>query len=146
MIMAAPLFYGSRGWRGIVSNIPQPPCRYGLARSVRRRGWVYLKSAMRRDCVVSAIGAEQAAGLRIVLRNAKGGPGAMTPIEWQRHADQCREVAKTIEDATARRILMEAADDYAAMATRERAVTELKIPMYQVASAIDAAGAQRISH
>lgn len=70
----------------------------------------------------------------------------MTPIEWQRHADQCREVAQTIEDATARRILMEAADDYAAMATRERAVTELKIPAYQVASSIDAARAQRISH
>lgn len=75
-----------------------------------------------------------------------GGRGAMTPIEWQQHADQCREVAKTIEDATARRILMEAADDYAAMATRERAVTELKIPAYRAACALDAGGAHQINH
>lgn len=58
----------------------------------------------------------------------------MTATEWRKHAAQCREVALTIRDATARRILLEAAEDYSAMATREAAVTAL-IPAYQAAAA-----------
>ena len=37
---------------------------------------------------------------------------AVTTTEWARHAANCREVALTIQDQTARRILSEAADDY----------------------------------
>jgi len=70
----------------------------------------------------------------------------MTPEDWQRHAEQCREVAKTIEDATARRILLEAAEDYAAMATKERALAELNIPAYQAAGSLAASTARQISH
>ena len=59
----------------------------------------------------------------------------MTPAEWHEHAARCREVARTMEDATARRVLLEAAEDYAAMATREAVVTKLQIPTYQAADA-----------
>jgi hypothetical protein len=58
----------------------------------------------------------------------------MTATDWRKHAAQCREVALTIQDAIARRILLEAAEDYSAMATREAAVTAL-IPAYQAAAA-----------
>jgi hypothetical protein len=59
----------------------------------------------------------------------------MTTTEWARHAANCREVALTIEDQTARRILLEAADDYSAMAMREAAIDRLEIPAYQAAAA-----------
>jgi hypothetical protein len=36
-----------------------------------------------------------------------------------------------MNDRTARRILLEAADDYASMALREAAIAELGIPAYQ---------------
>ncbi len=68
----------------------------------------------------------------------------MTPAEWHQHAAQCREVAKTIEDATARRVLLEAAEDYAAMAMREASITNLKIPAYQAADAIEAARVAKV--
>ena len=32
----------------------------------------------------------------------------MTPKEWQEHAARCREVAATLDDAVARRVLLEA--------------------------------------
>jgi hypothetical protein len=69
----------------------------------------------------------------------------MTPAEWHQHAAQCREVAKTIEDATARRVLLEAAEDYAAMAAREAVITKLEIPTYQAADANKATRAVRVS-
>ena len=59
----------------------------------------------------------------------------MTTTEWARHAANCREVALTIHDQTARRILLEAADDYSAMAGREAAIDRLGIPAYQAAAA-----------
>ena len=59
----------------------------------------------------------------------------MTTTEWARHAANCREVALTIQDQTARRILLEAADDYSAMAEREAAIDRLEIPAYQAAAA-----------
>ena len=43
----------------------------------------------------------------------------MTPSEWQEHAARCREVAATMDDAVARRVLLEAADDYQALAGRK---------------------------
>ena len=70
----------------------------------------------------------------------------MTPADWHQHAAQCREVAKTIEDATARRVLLEAAEDYAAMATREAVVTKLQIPAYQAADATNAARVAKVSY
>jgi hypothetical protein len=70
----------------------------------------------------------------------------MTPEGWQEHAERCREVAKTIEDPTARRILLEAADGYATMSTRERAVTALNIPAYQAAGALVAGATRQINH
>ena len=70
----------------------------------------------------------------------------MTPAEWHQHAAQCREVAKTMEDATARRVLLEAAEDYAAMATREAVVTKLQMPAYQTAEANKAARVAHVSH
>lgn len=42
----------------------------------------------------------------------------MTPREWLEHAARCREVAATMDDAAARRVLLEAADDYQALAGR----------------------------
>lgn len=54
----------------------------------------------------------------------------MTPMEWQEHAAKCREVAETIEDAVARRVLLEAADDYQAMARRESQIRNLRIPAF----------------
>jgi hypothetical protein len=60
---------------------------------------------------------------------------AMTTTEWARHAANCREVALTIQDQTARRILLEAADDYSAMAMREAAIDRLHISAYQAAEA-----------
>lgn len=59
----------------------------------------------------------------------------MTTTEWARHAANCREVALTLQDQTARRILLEAAEDYSAMATREAAIDRLEIPAYQAAAA-----------
>ena len=59
----------------------------------------------------------------------------MTTTEWLDHAAKCRLVAQTIEDQTARRVLLEAAEDYAAMARREEALTKLDIPAYQAAAA-----------
>lgn len=59
----------------------------------------------------------------------------MTTTEWARHAANCREVALTIQDRTARRILLEAADDYSEMAVREAAIDRLEIPAYQAAAA-----------
>ena len=59
----------------------------------------------------------------------------MTTTEWARHAANCREVALTIQDQTARRILLEAADDYSEMAAREAAIDRLEIPAYQAAAA-----------
>jgi hypothetical protein len=46
----------------------------------------------------------------------------MTASEWRDHAAKCRSVAETIEEAAARRILLEAADDYLATAEREQAL------------------------
>jgi hypothetical protein len=60
---------------------------------------------------------------------------AMTTTEWARHAANCREVALTIRDCTARRILLEAAEDYSAMAAREAAIDRLEILAYQAAAA-----------
>jgi len=59
----------------------------------------------------------------------------MTPAEWDQHAVKCREVAQTIEDKTARQILLEAAEDYSAMALRESVIAVLDISAYQVAPA-----------
>jgi hypothetical protein len=42
----------------------------------------------------------------------------MTPRECREHALKCRAVAETIQDEIGRRILLEAADDYQAMARR----------------------------
>lgn len=56
----------------------------------------------------------------------------MTPVDWREHAEHCREVALTIEDHIARRVLLEAANDYSAMALREKATS--KIPAYQAAA------------
>lgn len=44
----------------------------------------------------------------------------MTPLQWQQHAHQCREVAARINDDVGRQILLEAAEDYLAIAERER--------------------------
>ena len=43
----------------------------------------------------------------------------MTPREAQEHAARCREVAATMDDAIARRVLLEAADDYEVLAGRD---------------------------
>ena len=59
----------------------------------------------------------------------------MTTTEWATHAANCREVALTIQDQTARRILLEAADDYSAMAAQEAAIDRLEIPAHQAAAA-----------
>jgi hypothetical protein len=59
----------------------------------------------------------------------------MRAMDWREHATKCREVASTIEDHTARRILMEAAEEYCAMALRESSVACLDIPTYQTAVA-----------
>lgn len=59
----------------------------------------------------------------------------MTAGEWLDHAAKCRLVAQTIEDKTARRVLLEAADDYTAMALREERISKLDIPAYQAAAA-----------
>ncbi len=42
----------------------------------------------------------------------------MTRREWQEHAARCREIAATMDDAVARRVLLEAADDYQTLAGR----------------------------
>lgn len=63
----------------------------------------------------------------------------MTTAEWLDHAAKCRLVAQTIEDQTARHVLLEAAEDYEAIARREEAVTKLDIPAYQAAAATKAA-------
>ena len=75
-----------------------------------------------------------------------GGVIYMTSADWQRHSEHCREVAATIDDPTARRILLEAAEDYAAMATRESDVAKLKIPAYQAAGAFEAGATRQIAH
>jgi hypothetical protein len=56
----------------------------------------------------------------------------VTPTEWQEHAAKCREVAAAIEDDVARRVLLEAADDYLLMAEREETVRRISIPAYQI--------------
>ncbi len=56
----------------------------------------------------------------------------MTPKEWQEHAARCREVAATLDDAVARRVLLEAAEDYAALARREAANRNLEMPLHQI--------------
>ncbi len=47
----------------------------------------------------------------------------MTPREAQEHAARCREVAATMDDAVARRVLLEAADDYQALAGQDQYVS-----------------------
>lgn len=59
----------------------------------------------------------------------------MTTLEWLDHAAKCRVLAQTIEDQTARRVLLEAADDYVAMATREAVIAKLDIPAYWASAA-----------
>ncbi len=56
----------------------------------------------------------------------------MTPKEWQEHAARCREVATTLDDAVARRVLLEAADDYAALARREAANRNLEMRLPKI--------------
>ncbi len=59
----------------------------------------------------------------------------MTPSEWQDHAAQCRKLAETMEDEAARRVLLEAAEDYA-RAAKDGAVSRApSIPAYQIVSA-----------
>jgi hypothetical protein len=55
----------------------------------------------------------------------------VTPMEWQEHAAKCREIAASLDDETARSVLLEAAEDYAAMAEREQRVRQLNIPAYR---------------
>lgn len=40
----------------------------------------------------------------------------MTPAQWRQHGLACRTVAAGLEDETARRVLLEAAEDYLAIA------------------------------
>lgn len=67
----------------------------------------------------------------------------MTADEWQAHACQCRQVAATIEDVVARQILLEAADDYMALASRETMLEAFQIPAYQAAAAPHGHGGRR---
>jgi hypothetical protein len=55
----------------------------------------------------------------------------MTPSEWRDHAAKCRSVAETLEEAAARRILLEAAEDYLATAERESALERLMSSSFQ---------------
>jgi len=59
----------------------------------------------------------------------------MTPSEWLDHAAKCRTLAETMEDEAARRVLLEAADDYLKTARREAAARVLLIPTYQIGPA-----------
>lgn len=68
----------------------------------------------------------------------------MTPSEWQTHAAQCRKLAETMEDEAARRVLLEAAEDYMRTARREAATRALPVFAYQIdSSARSAASCSR---
>jgi hypothetical protein len=56
----------------------------------------------------------------------------MTPSEWLDHANQCRKLAETMEDEAARRVLLEAAEDYIKAAANEITARSLTIPAYQI--------------
>ena len=74
------------------------------------------------------------AGFCAALQQIEGA-SRMLASEWLDHAAECRLVAQTIEDLTARRVLLEAAEDYEAMARRGSAVSVRKVPAFQAAAA-----------